>query len=70
MIEGAALGRFAAAMIYSGIFWATILFLIDACALNRRVPFFAVGALTGLLALAIYLFVGVVTTPEAFAMAW
>ncbi len=70
MLERSELLRFVGAMVYSGIFWSTILFLVNACALNRRVPFLGVGAATGVLVLMVYLFAGVVARPEAFAMTW
>jgi hypothetical protein len=47
--HSAELARVAAALVFSGIFWATILFLVNACALDRRVPFLGVGAAVGLL---------------------
>ena len=59
---------FAAALIYSGIFWATILFLVNACAMDRRVPFGGVGLAVGLLWLTAFLFRGVVAHQDVFAM--
>jgi len=57
-----------AALAYSGIFWSTILFLTNACALNRPVSFWGVGLAVGVLLLTGYLFLGVVTHQEVFAM--
>lgn len=46
------LTRLAAALVYSGIFWGTILFLVNACAFDRRVPFAGVVASQSLFAVA------------------
>jgi hypothetical protein len=66
--HGSELACLAAALIYSGIFWATMLFLVNACALDRRVPFGGVGLAVGLLLLTAYLFLGVVAHQDVFAM--
>jgi len=50
-----------AALICSGVFWATFLFLVNACALNRHVPFLGVGAAVGVLSVTARLFAQVVT---------
>jgi hypothetical protein len=60
MARAVDLARFAAALLCSGVFWATFLFLMDASAFNRRVPFLGVGAAVGVLAVAAHLFVRVV----------
>jgi hypothetical protein len=62
------LWRLAAALFYSGVFWATVLFLIDACALDRRIPFLGVGAALAVLMVAAVLFTGVVASSNVFAM--
>ncbi len=67
MVHPAELGRLAAALVYSGIFWATILFLVDACALDRPVTFSGVGVALAVLAATAYLFVGVVASQDLFA---
>src|SRR5215475_13167166 len=51
MLHAAELLRFGEALICSGVFWATFLFLMNACALNRRVSFIGVGAAVGVLSL-------------------
>jgi hypothetical protein len=67
-MHGSELVRFAAALVYSGIFWGTLLFLVDACAMDRRVPFGGVGLAVGLLLLAAFLFLGVVAHQHVFAL--
>ena len=68
MPHASELVRFAAALIYSGIFWATVLFLVNACAMDRRVPFGGVGLAVGVLLLTAFLFLGVVAHQDVFAM--
>jgi hypothetical protein len=57
--HAAELVRVAAALVFSGIFWGTVLFLVNACALNRHVPFIGVGAAVGLLLLTALLLFGI-----------
>lgn len=68
MLHLSDLGRLAAVLVYSGIFWGTGLFLIDACALDKKVSFLGVGLALAVMVIAVRLFVGVVAGPELFAM--
>jgi hypothetical protein len=68
MVHVVGLVRFSAALIFSGVFWATVLFLVNACALNRRVPFLGVGLAVGVLGLAADLFTKVVVGRDLLAL--
>jgi len=68
MVHAAELVRFGEALIYSGVFWATFLFLMNACALNRRVSFIGVGAAVGVLSLTAHLFAHVVAGRDLLPM--
>jgi hypothetical protein len=60
MARAADLARFGAALMCSGVFWATLLFLVNASALNRRVPFLGVGAAVAVMAVTAHIFVRIV----------
>ena len=60
--------QLSAALICSGVFWGTFLFLVNACALNRHIPFFGVGAAIGVLGVTAHLFAQVVAGQGPLAM--
>ena len=68
MVHAFELVRFGAALLCSGMSWATFLFLMNACALNRRVPFFGVGAAVGVLVLMAHVFTKVVAGQDLLTM--
>lgn len=68
MLHASELVRFGAALICSGVFWATFLFLMNACARNRRVSFIGVGVAVGILSLAADLFAHVVAGQDLLPM--
>ena len=68
MVHVLELVRFGAALLCSGVFWATFLFLMNACALNRRLPFLGVGAAVGVLVLMAHVFTKVVAGQNLLAM--
>ena len=68
LFEWSELARLAAVLVYSGIFWGTGLFLVDACALDKKVPFLGVGLAVAIMLVSVRLFVGVVASPELFVL--
>jgi len=68
IVYASELVRFGAALFYSRVFWATFLFLMNACALNRRVPFLGVGAAMGVLVLMAHVFTKVVAGQDLLTM--
>lgn len=68
MFDWSQLARLGAVLLYSGIFWGTGWFLMDACALDKKIPFFGVGLALAVMLLSVRLFVGVVASPELFVM--
>jgi hypothetical protein len=68
MVHTMGLVRFSGALIFSGVLWATFLFLMNACALDRRVPFLGVGLAVGVLGVAADLFTRAVAGTDLLAL--
>lgn len=67
-MESVGLVRFAAALFYSGIFWMTVLFLIETRALERRYSPERVGLALVVLIVSAYLMLGVIVHQQLFAL--